>query len=330
MNLVTGATGLLGSHIIEKLLAAGQPVCALVRPGSNTDFLDHLGVTQRVANLADNAALQNICQDADVVFHCAAQASDHGSWNDFQKNTIDATVNIAQAALQARVKSFVHISSVSVYGQSNRPSLTLTEQHPMAPAVPRWFYYTRAKIAAETHLANMHKRNGLPLVVMRPSWIYGPRDRQRLARLYALLKAGRFRIIGTGQNSINAIYAGNVADACLLATDNPAAIGQAYNISRDGCISQTEFFAGLARALHCAPPTAHGPYRRAWTAGLFCEGLWRLLRRTGPPPVSRYVAWWLGQDVSFPADKAAQHLRWSPALGYADAIALTAQWCLNH
>ncbi len=329
MNLVTGATGLLGSYIVEKLAAAGQPVCALVRANSNTDFLDRLPVEKRIANLAEMNSLQSICRDVEAVYHCAAQVGDYGRWHEFQANTVQAAIHIATAALGAGVRRFVHISSVSVYGQSDRPSLILTEEQPLAQRVPRWFYYTRAKVAAEEHLWRMYNQQGLPLTVIRPAWIYGPRDRHRLPRLYDALKSSRYRIIGAGQNSLNAVYSGNVADACLLAAGNPAAIGQAYNISRDGCIRQMDFFAKLARELHCPVPDAHIPYRLAQSVGLGCEAISHLVRSTRPPLISRYAVWWLGQEVSFPTDKAHEQLGWSPAVTYDEGIRRTAEWYLS-
>ena len=85
MNLVTGATGLLGSHIAERLVQAGQPVRVLVRATSDTSILDRLGVEKIVADLANPASLAAACQGVKVVYHAAARVGDWGPWAEFQR-----------------------------------------------------------------------------------------------------------------------------------------------------------------------------------------------------------------------------------------------------
>ena len=114
--LVTGATGLLGSHIVERLIAQGYTVRALVRPSSRTAFLDEIGVDVKRGDLTDPAACERALDDVALVFHCAAKVGDWGSWKEFQLGCIDATRTLAEASSRAGVDRFVHISSTSAYG----------------------------------------------------------------------------------------------------------------------------------------------------------------------------------------------------------------------
>ena len=129
--LVTGATGLLGSHLAERLAAQGTTVRALVRPGSRTDFLDALGVEIVRGDLTDPAACTAAVAGVARVFHCAAKVGDWGRWREFQTGCIDATRILAQAAAREGIDRFIHISSTSAYGHP-------AEVRPPSMSRPLW------------------------------------------------------------------------------------------------------------------------------------------------------------------------------------------------
>ncbi|MBN1845136.1 MAG: NAD-dependent epimerase/dehydratase family protein [Sedimentisphaerales bacterium] len=329
MNVVTGATGLLGSHIVEKLVEAGQPVRVLVRSTSDTSFLDTLGVEKVTGDLTDPASCAALCRDAQVVYHAAARVGDWGPWEEFRLHTIEATTNLAQAAQQAGVRRFLHVSSISAYGHPNGSNLVLDETAPLGVNVHRWSYYTLAKVAAERRLWRMWEQDQFPLTVIRPSWIYGIRDRTTIERFHRIMTSGKIKIIGSGDNRLNVVNASNAADACLLAAGNPVALGQAYNCSNDGAITQKEYLALWAEAFGCEPPTKKVPFWLASSVAFDCEVIWRLLRIKSPPFVTRYTIWLMGRLVYFPADKAREQLGWQPRISYAAGIAQTARWFLQ-
>src|SRR4051794_2774655 len=94
--LITGATGLLGSHLAERLAARGTSIRALVRPGSDTRFLRSLDATLIPGDLTDPAACRKAVQGASVVFHSAAKVGDWGRWSEFRTGCLDATGNLAE------------------------------------------------------------------------------------------------------------------------------------------------------------------------------------------------------------------------------------------
>ncbi len=116
LNVVTGATGLLGSHIAEQLRERGERIRALVRAASDTTFLKQLGVELAFGDLNDPASLPSVFAGADVVYHCAARVGDWGPWRVFQREIIDATANMLAACRTASVGRVLHVSSIIVYG----------------------------------------------------------------------------------------------------------------------------------------------------------------------------------------------------------------------
>src|SRR5215471_8397350 len=120
--LVTGATGLLGSHLAERLTARRNRVRALVRPRSRTEFLEGLGVEIVRGDLTDPASCARALEGVAQVYHCAAKVGDWGAWREFQVGCLDATRTMAEAAVQAGVGRFLHISSTSAYVHFHDPA----------------------------------------------------------------------------------------------------------------------------------------------------------------------------------------------------------------
>src|SRR5438093_1505849 len=127
LNLITGATGQLGSHIAEQLAARGERVRALVRPASATALLERLGVELVRGDLHDAASVEKACAGADIVYHCAARVADWGPWSQFESETVTATRNLLAACRTAKVGRLLHVSSISVYGRP-RTKTPITEE----------------------------------------------------------------------------------------------------------------------------------------------------------------------------------------------------------
>jgi 2-alkyl-3-oxoalkanoate reductase len=326
---VTGATGLLGSHLVERLRARGDRVRALCRTNSRTEFLDAHGVEIVRGDLTDPASCALATAGADVVFHCAAKVGDWGRWREFQTGCLDATQALARAAVLARVGRFVHISSTSAYGHPVERKAPIDETAPLGENVWILDYYTRSKVECELLLWQMAETDGLPLTVIRPSWLFGERDRTTAPRLVREFRRGRMLMVGDGDNPLSAVYAGVVADAAILAAFDPGSCNEAYNITSQGRITQREFLDLFADALAVPRVTRHVPYPLAFTGGFLLEIRDRLLMRERPPRVTRYGAWLLGRHLEYSTEKARSRLGWQPAIGYALSIERTLKWFLD-
>src|SRR5262245_40242135 len=131
VSVISGAAGLVGSHIAEQLCARGMPVRALVRPSSDTSFLRSLPLQLEIADLSDLSCTGRALEDAGTVYHCAAFVRDWGSWDEFHAGTVMTTRNLIQACRKARAGRFVHVSSISVYGNPPIDDGEITEASPI-------------------------------------------------------------------------------------------------------------------------------------------------------------------------------------------------------
>jgi nucleoside-diphosphate-sugar epimerase len=328
-DLVTGATGMLGSHLAERLIAKGRKVRAIVRPGSSTAFLEHLGVEIEYGDLIDPTSCRRAVQGVDRVYHAAAKVGDWGPWRAFRSGCIDATRNLAEACLEARVGRLLHISSTSAYGHPTEGGPPIDESAPLGQNIWLLDPYTRSKVESEALLWNLSRDRGLPLTVIRPSWLFGERDRTTTPRLIAGLRRGRVPIVGPGDNPLSAIYAGIVADAAILAASAPASLGEAYNITSQGQITQREFLNLFARACGAPPVRIHRPYWLVFGLATLLEMWGRLLRQRNPPLITRYATWLLGRNLVYSTEKARTRLGWTPGQSYEEAIERTVRWFLS-
>jgi len=330
MNLITGATGLLGSHIAAKLRAAGQDVRALVRPSSDTTFLEGLGVEKAVGDVCDSDSLARAAEGVRTVYHAAARVGDWGPWQEFVRLTIDGTRNVVAAAAGAGVGRLLHISSISAYGHPDGEGLVLDETAPLGQDLHRWSYYSRTKVAAEHVVWAAHERGDVPVTVVRPSWLYGERDRASMPRLIRAIRAGKAKLIGDGDNRLNLTYAGNEADGCILAAESGQAVGQAYNLCNDGQITQAGYLNAIADVLGAEPVARKVPYKVAYGAAFLMELFGHAVRRTSPPLVTRYSVWLMGRRCLFSTEKIRRELGYRPAVGYAEGIPRAVEWALAH
>jgi 2-alkyl-3-oxoalkanoate reductase len=325
MNLVTGATGLLGSHIVEQLRLRDMPVRVLLRKSSDRTWLNAMGVDFVEGDVTDPASLRRACSGVDCVFHSAAKVGDWGPWEDFQRITIDGTQNILDASAAAGVRRFVHISSISVYGYHTN-DIVVDETFDLGYKLYKWAYYSKSKVLAEQRAWEAHRQGKFELAVIRPAWIYGPRDRTTVARLVSMIQGGRAKILGRGDNRLNVVYAGNIAEAAILASSKPEANGEAFNISNDGEITQQQYFDLWARTLGAPLVKRHVPYNVAYNAGFLLECLGHLFQSKKPPFITRYAVWLMGRRSFFSAEKARRVLGWKSTVTYDVGVPMTAKW----
>lgn len=323
MNVVTGATGLLGSHVAEQLVQSGEKVRALVRPTSDVRFLNELGVELIEGDLADSDSLNRAFKDASIVYHCAAKVGDWGKWKVFQSTVIDSTKRVLDACQQNNVPRILHVSSVSVYGHPTpRPGELFTEEEPLGQNVAKWEMYARSKIEAEKQFQDYPGDWSM----IRPSWIYGERDRNSLPRIFRGLEVGRIKIIGKGDNKLNLVYAGDVAKGAILAANSDKAIGQAYNLTSAGEITQEELLQMLAKEMGRPPIRMHYPFWLAYGLGHFSEFVGKLIRMKRSPYVTRYGVNLVGRPTLYSNEKAKLELGWECRMPILEGMQRSLQW----
>ncbi len=329
IDLVTGGTGLLGSHIVEQLRRGQGRVRALVRQGSDTSWLRAQNVELVEGDVTDASSLVSACRGIRNVYHAAARVGDWGPWREFVAISIDGTRHLVNAATRAGVARFLHISSISSYGHVDGAGKVLDETSPLGQNLARWSYYSRAKVAAEEIVWDAHRAGGIQVTVIRPSWLYGPRDRATLRRMIGAIRAGKTKLIGDGTNRLNLVHAGNVAEAAILAAESEKAIGEAYNCSHDGVITQAEYVNAVAAAIGEGPMRRSVPYGVVKSAAFAFEVFGHLFGRKKPPLVTRYSAWLMGRRCFFECEKIKRDLGWSSSITYDEGIPAAVEWYLR-
>jgi len=323
LNAVTGATGQLGSHIAEQLRAAGERVRALARPGSDARFLEQIGVEIVPGDMADASALRKLFAGADVVYNCAARVSDWGPWKAFADEAVAGARNLLDACRAEKVPRLLHVSSISVYGHHKLPpGQEITETTKLGNKFWLWDYYPRAKLLAE----NIVWEFGQDVTVVRPSWIYGPRDRITIPRVVNALQQGKAMILGSGDNLLNIIYVGDVAAGAILAANLPQARGQAYNLCSRGEVKQVDLLNTMTDALKLPRVHKHVPYGLAHRFAFVQECFARLLRRSKPPAVTRRALYLIGRAPHYSVAKAREQLGWQPRVPIQEGVRQSLEW----
>jgi nucleoside-diphosphate-sugar epimerase len=305
---VTGGTGLVGSHVIEQALARGHRVRALVRASSDARLLDRWGVDKIPGDLADLDALRRGCRGADWVFNCAAKVGDWGTLEEFRKLNVDAFRHLLDAAADANVSRFVHVSSLGVYEARDHHGTDETTP----PAADSLDAYTRSKTEAEALALRYRVERGLPVAILRPGFIYGERDRTVLPKLLHNLRARRFAYFGSGDQVLNCIYVKNLVHAIFLAAEAPGAVGEVFNLTDGGRVTKRQFVGRVAELAGLRPPRRKIPLWLAWTLAVLLERRARRLGKTDPPLVNKARYKFLGLNLDYSIDKARRVLGYEP------------------
>ncbi len=221
--LVTGASGFLGSHVAEQLSKAGHDVVCLVRQSSSLTFLKTLPrVSFAFGAVEDEASVHDALQGMEGVVHSAGLVKAK-SPEEFRRINVDGTRHMLSGAKAAgTVKRFVFVSSLAAMGPSEDGSPVDPNRTPQPVT-----HYGRSKLEAEQ--AVIAEKDNLPVVVLRPPMIYGPRDNESFAFFQSISR--RFLpYLGDGKNTLSVIYGADAASACIAALTADVPSGNTYFI----------------------------------------------------------------------------------------------------
>jgi nucleoside-diphosphate-sugar epimerase len=326
--LVTGAAGFLGGHLVDMLVERGDDVRALVRPVEDTSHLRTLqGVEIVQGDLTDSASLRRVVQGVQCVYNVAAKTGPWGLEDVYRAVNVQGLADLIHASMDAGVQRIVHTSSITVYGHHLHGIVT-EEDAFHAEDNP----YSRTKIAGEKLIANLVKDEGAPVVIVRPGWIYGPRDMASFGRFVSLVESGKSFIIGSGKNIVPSVYVRDVAQGLIKAGDaGDTAIGQAYTIANDQRVTQAHYLNTIADCLQAPHVSLHLPYSALYTGARMAELAWQAMgrRNAASPPVTTYGITLLGGNQLFSIDKARRELGYKPEYDIQRGVAEGVQWYLQ-
>lgn len=321
--LVTGGTGFLGGALARRLRDMGADVTAMGRNVEAGEALEAEGIRFLRANLMNADAMEEACRGQEVIFHCGALAAPWGRQEAFYGANMIGTCNIICGAQKHQVRRLVHVSTPSIYfGYDSR--LNVKEDDPL-PA-KQISHYAHTKLLAEHAIQRAH-REGLPVITIRPRAIFGPGDTTVLPRLIRALETGRLRIIGNGRNVVDMSYIDNVVDALLLCMDSPpATLGRVYNITNGEPRPLWGIVRFLCDELGIRFPQKKLPLDMALTLAGGMEKLYKLLRVSGEPVLTRLTVSMLANDATLNIEAARRELGYVPRVGFDEGMARFVAW----
>jgi nucleoside-diphosphate-sugar epimerase len=319
--LVTGATGLLGSHLTELLVERGERPRVLLRPGDSAAVLPEGAVEVHWGDIADRAAVERAVDGVDRVLHCAARTGPWGPEAEYQSTNVLGLETLVEAALGVGVRRIVHVSSITVHGNDVRGTADETTPLRLEPNP-----YSRSKVAGERLLERMITERSAPVTIVRPGLIYGPRDAASFGRFAALIQQRRMIVVGSGENHIPLIFVRDAARGILQASEAEQALGEAYLLVNDEPVTQNDYLGAIAAELGVPPPGRHIPYRPALAMGAAAEMLGRVARMRHAPPLTRYGLQVLGGENRFIIDRAKRDLGFAPRVMLAEGVRRSVEW----
>jgi nucleoside-diphosphate-sugar epimerase len=319
--LVTGVTGFTGGHLARALAVGGHAVRALVRRPDVEDSLRLDGLEPVVGDLRDRAAMARAVKGVEVVYNIAAiyrQAS--ATQADYNAVNALAVGALVEEAARAGVRRVVHCSTVGVHGDIAHPPAN--EDAPLRPGDA----YQRSKLAGERIARDAAARQGVEIVIARPSGIYGPGDR-RLLKLFRQV-VRRFPTLGRGEIYYHVTYIDDLVSGLQLCGQHPAAAGRTYILAGGEVTRLRELMALIADLAGVAGPSLRLPVWPFWLAGAACEAV--CVPFGLEPPIYRRRVDFYTKSRAFDATRARTEIGYSPKMGLREGLARTLSWYQSH
>jgi nucleoside-diphosphate-sugar epimerase len=329
--LVTGATGLVGMHVAQRLRKDGWDVRALVREPSHAGALTHVGVQLATGDILAPTSFTSAARGCDVIVHTAAAVTSRGGWEAFRRPNIEGTRNAIVAAADAKAR-LVHVSSVAVYGNSARYGTPgqHTSEDTVLPPIPDSAFYARSKRESEDLVLQAHRDGRVWATAVRPDVIYGRHDRQFVPRMAKLLQRGFSPLIGDGSSRLAIVHAENVADGIVRAAVTDAAGGRAYNLANDYDVTVAEFFRLAGVGLDVELRTVRIPFGVAKAALGAFKLVAPIFLGSQFNAVTSASLDFMSRDNPFTSERARRELGWNPPMRPEVGIPDAFRWWLTH
>lgn len=312
MILVTGATGFLGSALVDRLVADGEfgDVIAAIRRSDRQWPSRVIPVqTGELSSVTDwSAALRGV----EKVVHCAARVhvmrdKTRDPLGAYRQVNVDGTLCLARQAAEAGVSRFVFVSSIKVNGESTKQGHPFTADDAPAPLDP----YGVSKLEAEQGLQEISLRTGMELVIVRPPLVYGPRVPANFLRLLQIVDKNIPLPLGGVKNKRSIVSIYNLVDFLVHVASHPAAAGGCFLVSDDQDLSTPDLVRKIGKCFGKRVFVFPVPEMLLKLAGI----------ATGKGHDVERLLGSLQVDI-----KKAKDLGWSPVISLDDALGKTVSW----
>jgi nucleoside-diphosphate-sugar epimerase len=328
--LITGATGFIGSHLVESLIDEGNEVISFVKPNSDTSFIANIDTDITIGDLRDFRSIKHATEGIDVVYHLAAIPNWQGgvSRQQYKAVNVEGTNNVLEACRLNDVKRVLFTSSLEAVG----PSINGNPVNEKTPANPKNIY-GETKLEGERIAKEYNEKYGLEIIIVRLPMVYGPRNLLHLKRYFTTVKGGYYPIIGNGNTLIEFCYVNNAIYGIKLAM-REGKPGEIYFISDEISYRFKEVILEIARQLNVNLKLLRMPVILAKGLGLSIEILSKFLKfypfifeGTGRPAFSRSSVTWMTKNTIF-CDilKAKKNLGYKAPYNLQEGIRETIKW----
>jgi dihydroflavonol-4-reductase len=322
--LVTGSTGFIGSHLTEKLCGEGFEVTALARKSwveTTPVWLRNSDIV--FGDVTDTSALRQAVKGADVVFHLASLL---GRWQsefddaEYYRVNVGGTKLLASECQRQGVEHFIYLSSAGVMGRLTR--VPADESAPLSPGFP----YERSKCFAESVLKKSFLNNDFPVTVIRPTHIYGPRDKNTVKVFRTIKRLGVFPLIGGGAALFQPLYIDDLVKGLILCLKAPQrSIGKTYLVAGKQLLTYRDFMVASAKILDVSLRTFVISERLSKTLADVTEKLFTSF--SIEPPLTRSRVEFFSRNQAYKIEKIRREIGFSPETEIETGLRKTIAWC---
>lgn len=302
---VTGGSGFLGKYVIRRLIADGHQVTGLARSPMSASILKELEASVLDGDISEISSFKNSLKDLDVVIHCAAPVDFWGPWEKYQKSIVNASLELAKACIERKIKRFIYVSSEAVL-QDKRNLLEIDEDHPY-PQEPN-SYYGKSKMLAERELLQL--RGETEIIILRPTFIWGP-GCPALDTISEKVKFGKFAWIDQGQANFEAVHVENVAEAIALSLTK-GKNRHIYFVTDNEPSTVKSFFGAYLKAMGIRIPEKSISSHLALPLATTVEYIWDVIGFRTPPPLTRFDLAFVSMPRKYKIDRIQHDLGYRP------------------
>ena len=329
-TVITGATGWLGRALVARLLndPSRRRLRLLARTTAEAHLLESLGQVETViGDIAKPDTIPRLLHgtgdDVDVI-HTAGIIHPRRTREFFEVNT-NGTRNVAEAALDHGVRRLVHVSSNSPFGTNPQPADTFRAIEPYNP----YYGYGRSKMEGELAVFEAVE-SGLDATIVRPPWFYGPFQPPRQTTFFRLVRAGKFPVVGDGEQRRSMVYIDNLVDGVLAAELARAGRGKGYWVADDHAYTVNEIVATVGRALTDEGFEVKEPSTRLPSvAGRVAEMGDRIVQGLGWYQQQLHVLGEMNHTIACDISVTRTELGYEPHVELYEGMRHSIRWCVD-